>query len=87
MLSWVAMDIAQMWNFYEEEPLSHSLRQDVFFLNCSSGIVTPGQLPSRVVRFCKDLNANEASGGSNGRSKTENADKNLYLQVSLRLSY
>ena len=58
MLSWVAMDIAQMWHFYEEEPLSLSLwdkmcfflslGQDVFFsffgTRCvfSSGIVTPG---------------------------------------------
>lgn len=84
MLSWVAMDIAQMWHFYEEEPLPLSLWDKMCLF---SGIVTPGQLPSRVVRFRKDLNANEASGGSNGRSKTENADKNLYLQISLRLSY
>ena len=84
MLSWVAMDIAQMWHFYEEEPLSLSLWDKMCFF---SGIVTPGQLPSRVVRFRKDLNANEDSGGSNGRPKTENADKIPYLQISLRLSY
>ena len=54
MLSWVAMDIAQMWHFYEEEPLSLSLCDKMcFFLTAPLALLLLGSCRLVLSDFAK----------------------------------
>lgn len=88
MLSWVAMDIAQMWHFYEKGPLSSlSLGQDVSFLwHCYSWVAAVSCCPISQRFKCKRSFWRQQRSLKDGKRRQKSLSSNFAQIILLRQS-